>query len=140
MSGVLTAGHSADVAAVHALIERWAEAVRNHDYATILADHDPEIVMFDVPPPIRSRGIDEYRRTWDLFFQGHQPSNAFDVLDAYDVVAGYDVAFAVAMMRCEGAHDKGKPSYSLDFRLTVGLRKIDGRWRVVHEHHSIPAT
>jgi ketosteroid isomerase-like protein len=28
----------------------------------------------------------------------------------------------------------------LDFRLTVGLRKIDGRWVVTHEHHSIPAS
>jgi hypothetical protein len=24
-------------------------------------------------------------------------------------------------------------------RLTMGLRKIDGCWRVVHEHHSLPA-
>jgi ketosteroid isomerase-like protein len=135
----LTSKNSTDVTAIRALIERWAEAVRNHDYDTILADHDPEIVMFDVPPPIRSRGLDEYRRTWDLFFEGHRPSNAFDVLDL-DIVAGDNVAFAVAMMRCEGAHDKGKPSYFLHFRLTVGLRKIEGRWRVVHEHHSVPAT
>jgi ketosteroid isomerase-like protein len=27
----------------------------------------------------------------------------------------------------------------LDFRLTVGLKKIDGRWVIVHEHHSIPS-
>jgi ketosteroid isomerase-like protein len=26
----------------------------------------------------------------------------------------------------------------LDFRLTVGLEKVGGRWTVVHEHHSIP--
>jgi uncharacterized protein (TIGR02246 family) len=139
VSGALGAGAPTDLAAIRALIDRWAEAVRKHDYDAILADHDPEIVMFDVPPPTRSVGIDEYRRTWDLFFEGHQPSNAFDVLDL-DVVAGDDVAFAVATMRCEGAHDKGEPSYFLDFRLTVGLRKMDGRWRVVHEHHSIPAT
>jgi ketosteroid isomerase-like protein len=25
------------------------------------------------------------------------------------------------------------------FRLTVGLRKIDGDWRIAHEHHSVPA-
>ncbi len=31
----------------------------------------------------------------------------------------------------------GKP---LEFRLTMGLRKIGGKWRVVHEHHSLPAT
>jgi ketosteroid isomerase-like protein len=23
--------------------------------------------------------------------------------------------------------------------LTVGLRKIDGRWQITHEHHSVPA-
>jgi ketosteroid isomerase-like protein len=25
------------------------------------------------------------------------------------------------------------------FRLTVGLRKVDGDWRITHEHHSEPA-
>jgi ketosteroid isomerase-like protein len=28
----------------------------------------------------------------------------------------------------------------LDFRLTIGLRKINGQWIVSHEHHSVPAT
>jgi ketosteroid isomerase-like protein len=27
----------------------------------------------------------------------------------------------------------------LDFRLTVGLRKIDCQWTIVHEHHSVPS-
>jgi hypothetical protein len=27
----------------------------------------------------------------------------------------------------------------LDFRLTMGLKKIAGEWVVVHEHHSVPA-
>ena len=27
----------------------------------------------------------------------------------------------------------------LEFRLTMGLRKIGGQWTVMHEHHSIPA-
>jgi ketosteroid isomerase-like protein len=26
------------------------------------------------------------------------------------------------------------------FRLTIGLRKVDGDWRIAHEHHSVPAT
>jgi len=25
------------------------------------------------------------------------------------------------------------------FRLTVGLRKVAGHWRIAHEHHSVPA-
>ena len=47
---------------IRALIERWAIAVDNADMDTVLADHDPDIVMFDVPPPNEGvRGIDAYR-------------------------------------------------------------------------------
>src|SRR5262249_8006006 len=53
---------------IKALIEAWADAVRRHDYAGVLARHEPDIVMFDVPPPLQSRGMAEYRSTWDLFF------------------------------------------------------------------------
>jgi uncharacterized protein (TIGR02246 family) len=128
---------SQDETEIRALIERWAEAVRKHDRNGILADHDPDIVMFDVPPPLQLKGTGEYDASWDLFFSWHRPSDAFDV-HALDIVAGSDVAFAVALMRCGGANENGEHS-ELDFRLTVGLRKIDGRWRVVHEHHSVPA-
>jgi ketosteroid isomerase-like protein len=35
------------------------------------------------------------------------------------------------------ANGKREP---LEFRLTVGLRKIEGKWRAMYEHHSLPAT
>jgi ketosteroid isomerase-like protein len=119
---------------IKTLIEAWADAVRRHDLAGVLAHHHPDIVMFDVPPPLRSRGMDEYRKTWDLFFRYHQPGQAFDI-EELDITAGQDVAFAVAMMRCVDNTVGGFP-----FRLTVGLRNIDGEWRITHEHHSVPAT
>ncbi|MGF6310026.1 ketosteroid isomerase-like protein [Bradyrhizobium sp. i1.8.4] len=118
---------------VRTLIEAWADAVRRHDYAGVLAHHDQGIVMFDVPPPFQSRGLDEYRKTWDLFFGCQRPSYAFDIEDIA-ITAGDDVAFAVAVMRC------GAPDATFQFRLTIGLRKIDGSWRITHEHHSVPAT
>jgi ketosteroid isomerase-like protein len=45
------------------VIEAWADAVRRHDLAGILAHHDQDIVMLDVPPPLQSRGIGEYKKT-----------------------------------------------------------------------------
>jgi hypothetical protein len=57
---------------IRAVIEAWADAVRRHDLSAILAHHDEDIVMFDVPPPLQSRGIDEYKKTWDLFFRYHK--------------------------------------------------------------------
>ena len=118
---------------IRALIEAWADAVRRRDLPGILAHHEQDIVMFDVPLPLQSRGMDEYRKTWDLFFKYHTPGQAFDV-EELAITAGEDVAFAVAIMRCSSATPGGFP-----FRLTIGLRKIDGAWRIVHEHHSVPA-
>jgi ketosteroid isomerase-like protein len=49
---------SNDEAEIRALIERWARAVREENRAAIRADHDADILMFDVPPPFSSRGLD----------------------------------------------------------------------------------
>lgn len=121
---------------IKALIEAWADAVRRHDLPAILAHHDEDIVMFDVPPPFQSRGMEEYKKTWDLFFKYHKPSQTFDI-EELAIIAGEDVAFAVAIMRCVSnpPEDGG-----FLFRLTIGLRKIAGAWRITHEHHSVPAT
>ena len=125
---------------IRALLESWADAARRHDVPAILAHHDPDIVMFDLPPPLQCRGIAAYEQTWDLFFRYHAPGTAFDI-EELAVTAGQDVAFAVAIMRC-GPCASGNPADKdgFLFRLTVGLRKIDGDWRIAHEHHSIPAT
>jgi len=124
-----------DESKIRALIEAWAAAVRRHDLSDILAHHEPDIVMFDVPPPLQSRGMDEYKKTWDLFFRYHKPSQAFDI-EELAITAGQDVAFAVAIMRCSDAFSE---EGGFLFRLTIGLRKIDGDWRITHEHHSVPA-
>ena len=128
---------SENEAAVRGVIESWTAAVRRRDIAGILENHSPDIVMFDVPPPFQSRGIDAYRKTWDLFYSWSSDPIPFDVTDM-SITAGNDVAFVVAAMRCAEPGIDGKPK-GLDFRLTVGLRKIEGRWTIMHEHHSVPA-
>jgi uncharacterized protein (TIGR02246 family) len=125
---------------IRALIEAWADAVRRHDYPGVLAHHEQDIVMFDVPPPLQSRGMEEYKKTWDLFFRYHKPSQAFDI-EELAITAGEDVAFAVVIMRCGSGASSGHSMESgFLFRLTIGLRKVDGDWRIAHEHHSVPAT
>ena len=124
-----------DEAAIRDLIEQWAKAVRNKNIDRILANHSPDILMFDVPPPIQSKGIDAYRKTWDLFFDWSRDDPAFDIQEM-NITAGNEVAFVTALMRCAG---KTENESGLDFRLTVGRRKIDDQWIIMHEHHSIPA-
>ena len=100
----------------------------------MVADHAPDIVMFDVPPPDQGvRGLDAYRDTWPGFFAWQASGAAFE-LESLEVTAGADVAFAFALLRC-GTPDRLHPNPAQRLRLTVGLRKVEGRW-VSHEHHS----
>lgn len=128
---------SKDEAEIVALIERWSLAVRSEDRAAIRKDHDADMLMFDVPPPLLSRGLDAYMKTWELFFSSVEKPVAFDFRDI-EITAGEDVAFAAAIGNCVNVDRKGNRE-PLEFRLTMGLRKIDGRWRIMHEHHSLPA-
>jgi uncharacterized protein (TIGR02246 family) len=124
-------------AAIREVFESWTVAVRRRDYAGILRNHASDIIMFDVPPPFQSKGIDAYRKTWDEFFSWTSDPIPFEVREM-KITAGADVAFVVATMRCAEPGAGGQHE-ELDFRLTIGLCKIEGRWTITHEHHSVPA-
>jgi len=119
-----------DETRIRALIEQWARAVHAGDLDAVMADHAPDIVMFDVPPPNDGiRGIDAYRKTWPPFFEWQRKGASFEIVEL-DVTAGDDVAFAHALLETN-------PDNRL--RLSIGLRKEGGRWVVTHEHHSFPS-
>ena len=127
-----------DRAEIRELIADWSAAVRRKDYDSILKNHSLDMLMFDVPPPFQSEGIDAYRKTWDLFFGWMAGPPKFELSDVR-ITAGQEVAFVTAHGKCFGPNGRGRAE-ELDFRLTLGLRKSDGGWVIEHEHHSVPAT
>ncbi len=119
-------------AEIRTLVEHWAAAVRLKNRRGILADHDADLLLFDVPPPLQQRGLDAYWRSWQAFFPWLDENGVFDVHEL-SITAGDDVAFCHALIRCV----RGDSAPTI--RLTIGLRKTHGRWTVTHEHHSEPA-
>ena len=123
---------------IRRLVEEWAHAVRDREIEGVLADHVEDMVMFDVPPPVELRGIGAYRDSWRAFFKWMEnESGSFEIV-WLDVTAGDTVAFATALLRCGTKASLAKDN-TAQLRLTVGLRKIDGAWKIAHEHHSFPA-
>jgi ketosteroid isomerase-like protein len=123
-----------DETTIRQIIEHWTAAVHEGDLHTVLAHHDRDIVMFDVPPPENGvRGLQAYQETWPGFFQWQRRA-CFDLL-SLEVVAGRDVAFAYGLLRC-GTPEELDAIPERRLRLTIGLRKVAGQWTVLHEHHS----
>jgi uncharacterized protein (TIGR02246 family) len=122
---------------IRALVERWADAVHAGNLEAVVAHHADDIVMFDVPPPDDGlRGAAAYRDVWPPFFEWQRSGASFEIVEL-NVTAGDDVAYAWALLRC-GTPDELAADPANRLRLSIGLRKQDGRWVVAHEHHSFP--
>ena len=122
-------------AEIRELIAQWEQAVRAEDFAGIRAHHADDFLMFDVPPPFQSRGLDAYLETWKTFYLSQARPITF-YFEEIEVTAADDVAFATAIGTC-GYIEHGLKTH-LKFRLTMGFQKRAGWWLIVHEHHSIP--
>jgi ketosteroid isomerase-like protein len=137
-SDLMVVGRTREEDIIRRLIEDWAAAVRARKIGAVVAHHTDDVVMFDVPLPVVVRGIAAYRRTWPPFFRWQRDENGrFDIVKL-NITAGDTVAFATAVLRCGSKAELAKDDRPR-LRLTIGLRKVDGTWKIAHEHHSFPA-
>ena len=126
-----------DMQEIKELIEKWSAAVRDEDIDGILAHHAHDIVMFDVPPPLQSKGIEAYKKTWDLFFSSAKKPIEFHFTEL-EITASDSVAFCHGIGHCVDVRPDGIKE-NLEFRLTIGLLKVHEQWVITHEHHSLPS-
>jgi len=128
-----------DEAAIRDVYTRWQKAFRAHDVDGIMSVYAPgdEVVGYDVVPPLQYRGADAYRKDYVEFLAQYDGPIETEMRDIR-VVAGADVAFIHALERISGTLKNGEKS-TVWARATSGLRKIGGRWLIVHDHISVPA-
>lgn len=123
---------------IRRLISDRVNAMKSADVAASVARLATEAVRFGLAPPLVVRGP-EVRdmnglQAWFDTFDG---APDYEVRDL-EVAVGGDVAFCHSLNRLT-ATPKGQPEpFTLWLRATIGLRRIDERWEVVHEHESTP--
>jgi ketosteroid isomerase-like protein len=126
-----------DVAVIRDRIEQWAGAIRAGDLDTVVSVYSPDIVSFDLDPPLRYSGPDDKRRAWKLFFAAYEGTVAYDAHELVVTTDG-DLAFAHSLNHVRGKLSNGHQS---DFwvRWTACFRKVAGVWMIEHDHVSVPA-
>ncbi len=125
-----------DEAQVRDLLQQWAAATRNGQRDDVLANHLPDVLIYDVLAPMKCQGAAAYRQSWDEWQPDTQDAGQFGLEDL-SVTAGADVAFAHCFIRCGGTLPNGKTFEDL-VRATFCLRKESGSWKVAHQHISKP--
>jgi ketosteroid isomerase-like protein len=124
---------------VRTVLEEWAAATRQNRRNDILQHHSANLVIFDVLPPMKYESAESYQQSWDEWQPDtqHDDATVFD-LENLTITAGIgDIAFAHCFIRCGDTLPDGSTFQDL-VRATFCLQKIEGSWRVEHQHVSKP--
>ncbi|MEZ6197879.1 MAG: nuclear transport factor 2 family protein [Planctomycetota bacterium] len=122
-------------AEISQLIADQMSAIGAKDIDRIMAPYLEDVVVFDVKPPFRLRGAAALRASW-LACLPYFPAACGAEIRELQILAGREVAHANWVWRLTDMGHDGPPRTWM--RSSAGYRKIDGRWRIVHEHVSLP--
>jgi uncharacterized protein (TIGR02246 family) len=121
---------------VRALFDSQFEAIRTKDVDRLMSVYSPDIVYFDVVPPLRFVGSAALRARFSEWFEGYTGPVEIDIRD-WHIVAGADSAVAHWLSRVRGTLKNGREVGSW-VRATSCCQRAHRRWLVVHEHISLP--
>ncbi|WP_432002216.1 YybH family protein [Streptomyces sioyaensis] len=127
----------ADEARIREVLEDRAAATTARDARRFLSHCAPDIVEFSLAPPLQYKGpqardqraVEAWYATW------RGPIEV--TLTQLEITVGDDVAFGHSINRMRGTKTDGF-EVQLWSRATVGLRRIDGTWKITHAHDSVP--
>jgi ketosteroid isomerase-like protein len=134
--GSVASDRAADEAEIRRRIGKLVEAVRAMDHEGVKAIYAPELVSFDIVPPLVHLRAEKKWKNWAEVFEAYEPPLGYEARDL-TIVVGDDVAFGHSLNRISGMLKIGKRA---DYwvRWTTGFRKVDGNWLMVHDHVSVP--
>lgn len=123
---------------IRALLDDRSAAIRAKDLDRLLSFYAPDVVYFDIVPPLQYVGITALRARFEHWFGTYQGPIAQDIHELTVLAGGDgDVATTSMLIRSGGTLATGQ-DVALWVRATSSLRRSDGSWSIAHEHVSLP--
>jgi ketosteroid isomerase-like protein len=114
-----------------------AQAIRDKDVDALMAHYAPDIVVFDVMPPLDVQGADAYRKNFERWFASMQGPIDYE-MNNLRISMSESHAFCSCLSHIKGTRAGGE---KVDYwvRVTSCFQQANGQWLVGHEHVSMPA-
>lgn len=125
-----------DEAQIKRVIEEGREAIRAKNLDRVMSMYAPDLVSFDVVPPLQYVGADAYRKQWSRVFSSFPGPIDYETA-ALSITVGDDIAFAHSFNRLSGIMVTGQKVGSW-LRWTACFQKINGTWLITHMQVSAP--
>jgi ketosteroid isomerase-like protein len=111
--------------------------LRTKDAERFVACYDPDVVKFDLAPPLAETGPDVlYPSGWNAWFDTWLGPIDLEITQL-EATLGEGIAFCHSLNRMAGTKAVGG-EVELWFRSTLGLRRSGESWKICHEHNSTP--
>lgn len=118
------------------LVDERVRAVQTKDVSEIRMRPADDVITFDVLPPLNSSGSAGTIEHMQKWFDGYDGPIDFSVHDV-NIDAEASLGFCSFLYHVGGTLKTGSP-VDMWVQATLGCRKIDGNWRIVHDHESVP--
>jgi len=127
-----------DQAAIKKLENDLAAAMSSKDIERIMSCYVPDetLFVFDCIPPRQYVGAKAYRKDFEDFLAQYPGPVRVEAIDLSITTDG-QLAFAHYITHMVGTMKDGTKA-EMNFRITDCLKKIKGKWLIVHEHVSFP--
>jgi ketosteroid isomerase-like protein len=121
---------------VIALFDARTDAMRSKDIDQLMSLYTPDVVYFDIVPPLRYAGSDLLRERFSRWFEGWDGPIGMELRDLV-VLASGDVAAAHMLIHASGTRVNGR---QVDYwvRTSNSCRRTGSGWLMSHEHVSLP--
>jgi ketosteroid isomerase-like protein len=125
-----------DEAEIKRVIEGCVVALRAKDLDGVMSIYAPEIVTFDVVPPLQYVGAEAMRKRWEEVFSSLPGPVGYEIADL-SITVGEEMAFTHSFNRTSATLPTGQ-QIGTWVRWTACWRKIGGQWLIVHDQISVP--
>ena len=125
-----------DVDAIKARYAQWKHAFEGRDVNGIMAIYAPDVVAYDVVPPLQFVGADDYRKDYSTLFGQFKGPLKITIPRVHIEQSG-NIAFAFGFERLRATTAKGE-NVDMWLRFSDGWEHRNGQWVIAHEHVSVP--
>lgn len=122
--------------AIKAVIDDFMAALCAKDVKRMMSHYAPDVVVYDVKPPFQTKGAVAWKHTWEACIGYFPASFKIEIKDLV-IHGSEDVAISHYLFRLYGP-EKDHAAMQTWMRTTTGFKKIQGKWKIVHEHGSLP--
>jgi ketosteroid isomerase-like protein len=121
---------------IRAFLDNRSEAIRMKDIDRLMSHYSPDIIYFDLVPPLQYVGSAVLRDRFLEWFDDYKSEIRQEIRDLHILVSG-DIAVTSMLIRSGGTLKSGH-EIELWVRATSSCQRSNHTWLITHEHISLP--